>query len=58
MDSLIINGDKSQKTFEINSDKRNKYIFTFKNIKSSPLLIEALFDDGIIKTIFKFEYFR
>ena len=36
-----LNDDSSQKTFKITSDKENKYIVTFKNIKSTLLLIEA-----------------
>ena len=47
---------KTTKTFELTSDKGNKYIFTFKNIKSTSLLIEALFDDGIVKTFFESEF--
>lgn len=56
MEAPAINDGKSQKTFELNSDKENKYIFTFKNIKSTSLLIEALFDDGIVKTFFESEF--
>ena len=56
MEAPIIKDDKSQKTFELKSDKGNKYIFTFKNIKSTSLLIEALFDDGIVKTFFESEF--
>ena len=51
-----IKEDKSQKTFELKSDKGNNYVFTFKNIKSASLLIEALFDDGIVKTFFESEF--
>ena len=51
-----IKNDKNQKTFELKSDKENKYVFTFKNIKSTSLLIEALFDDGIVKTFFESEF--
>ena len=51
-----IKNDKNQKTFELTSDKGNKYIFIFKNIKSTSLLIEALFDDGIVKTFFESEF--
>ena len=52
----IIKVDKSQKTFDLKSDKGNKYLFTLKNIKSTSLLIEALFDDGIVKTFFESEF--
>ena len=51
-----IKDDKNQKTFELTSDKKNKYTFTFKNIKSTSLLIEALFDDGIVKTFFESKF--
>ena len=44
MEAPTIKEDKSQKTFDLNSNKGNKYIFTFKNIKSTSLLIEALFE--------------
>ena len=56
MEAPTIKEDKSQKTFDLNSNKGNKYIFTFKNIKSTSLLIEALFDDGIVKTFFESEF--
>ena len=51
-----IKDDKNKKTFELTSDKKNKYTFTFKNIKSTSLLIEALFDDGIVKTFFESKF--
>ena len=51
-----LNDDSTQKTYKITSDKENKYIVTFKNIKSTSLLIEALFDDGIVKTFFESEF--
>ena len=56
MEAPTIKEDKSQKTFDLKSNKGNKYIFTFKNIKSTSLLIEALFDDGIVKTFFESEF--
>ena len=52
----ISNDDSSQKTFKITSDKENKYIVTFKNIKSTLLLIEAEFDDENNKTFFESEF--
>ena len=52
----ISNDDSSQKTFKITSDKENKYIVTFKNIKSTSLLIEAEFDDENNKTFFESEF--
>ena len=51
-----LNDDSSQKTFKITSDKENKYIVTFKNIKSTLLLIEAEFDDENNKTFFESEF--
>ena len=51
-----LNDDSSQKTFKITSDKENKYIVTFKNIKSTSLLIEAEFDDENNKTCFESEF--
>ena len=56
MEAPTIKDDKGQKTFKLKSDKGNIYIFTFKNIKSVSLLIEALFDDGIVKTFFESEF--
>ena len=55
-EELISNDDKSQKSFEITSDKENKYIVTFKNIKSTSLLIEAVLDDENNKTFFESEF--
>ena len=55
-EELISNDDKSQKSFEITSDKENKYIVTFKNIKSTSLLIEAVFDDENNETFFESEF--
>ena len=56
MEAPTIKEDKSQKTFNLKSEKGNKYIFTFKKVKSTSLLIEALFDDGIVKTFFESEF--
>jgi len=41
-----------QKIFELTSNKGNKFIFTFKNIKSTILCISAVFDDGVVKTYY------
>ena len=51
-----LNDDSNQKTFKITSDKENKYIVTFKNIKSTSLLIEAVFDDENNETFFESEF--
>ena len=51
-----LNDDSTQKTYKITSDKENKYIVTFKNIKSTSLLIEAVFDDENNKTFFESEF--
>ena len=51
-----LNDDSNQKTFKITSDKENKYIVTFKNIKSTSLLIEAVLDDENNKTSFESEF--
>ena len=52
----IIKDDKNRKTFELTSDKENKYVFIFKNIKSTSLLINSIFDDGVVKTFFETEF--
>ena len=47
---------KSQKTFKLKSNKGNKFLFIFKNIKSTSLLINSIFDDGVVKTFFEKEF--
>ena len=47
---------KEQKIFELISDKGNKFIITFKTVKSSSLIITAIFDDGIIKEFYEAEF--
>ena len=47
---------KSQKTFKLKSNKGNKFLFIFKNIKSTSLLINSIFDDGVVKTFFETEF--
>ena len=46
----------NEKTFDLISNKGNKYIITFKNIKSSSLLISAIFNDGIIQIFYEGEF--
>ena len=45
-----------QKIFELTSNKGNKFIFTFKNIKSATLFISAVFDDGVVKIFYESEF--
>ena len=45
-----------EKTFELNSNKNNKFIITFRNIESSSLLISAVFDDQILKIFYETEF--
>ena len=45
-----------QKIFELTSNKGNKFILTFKNIKSTTLFISAVFDDGVVKTFYETEF--
>ena len=40
----------NQKIFGLTSNKGNKFIFAFKNIKSTILCISDVFDDGVVKT--------
>ena len=47
---------KSQKTFELKSNKGNKFLIIFKNIKQTSLLINSIFDDGVVKTFFETEF--
>ena len=46
----------NEKTFELTSNKNNKFKLTFKNIKSSSLFISAFFNDEIIKIFYEAEY--
>ena len=46
----------NQKFVGLTSNKGNKLIFTFKNIKSSILCISAVFDDGVVKTSYQTEF--
>ena len=45
-----------EKTFELTSNKNNKFLLTFKNIKSTSLFISAIFDDETIKIFYESEY--
>ena len=45
-----------EKTFELISNKGNKFIITFRNIKSASLFISAIFDDGIIKIFYENDF--
>jgi hypothetical protein len=59
MEAPVANKEENKtvpKTFELTSDKGNKFILTFKTIKSTTLLISAVFDDKIIKTFFESEF--
>jgi len=46
----------SEKSFELTSNKNNKFILTFKNIKSTSIFISAVFNDEIIKIFYESEF--
>ena len=46
----------NEKSFELNSNKDNKFILTFKNIKSASLFISAVLECEYIKIFYENEY--
>ena len=53
---IIKTQNPKERTFELFSDKENKFIFNFTNKNSTSLLISSIFDDGIVKTFYEKEF--